>query len=655
MAYDYSQFYKTKSSTGYDIFRQGGQKLSYEEALPMFQSGFNVEFIKEQQPIQQPAPQPTPVVSQSAPTVQPPQQPAQPIEQPKQNTNPTSYYKVNTGNVGVDGRPAYDIYDAVTNQKISAEQGTPLFAGGLNVEFIPEKPVAGQQPTQPPQQSAQPVQGAGTAQQPTIPEKPATGLPDASGGASTTELMTQKPYVQYAGSPDIFERKTGTYIPAEQAKKLGINNALQVEQISTPRPDIKTEADFAKLAQTNLKLQQSGVTVTPEDFQNNPLKAFQDTYSQIWTNLGLTSVKEQIETTLKAMKEVDNEMIDKIAEVNDNPWITEGARSREVTKLQNKYEQKNAANTGNLKLLQGLYDMGRQEAQFTAQNAMEAYYKQQTFDQQILLKQMDLAEKMSEAMNKKSFRDLVGSDGRMHSYIVSDETGEKLVDLGVSEMPKAGGISGTGEENQQLYVGLTPQTATAVRGQVSAFKSEPTIQNFAVVQEGRNFAQSISDTTKNPADDQGLIYSLAKALDPGSVVREGEYATAQKYAQSWVKAYGKGVEQALFGIGFLSVEARQNIKKTIESKYNASRRSYDNLYNQYTNGINNLTGRNDGTLFLRDYIVPEVKAPESLSGDMSQLSNQEFLQSIPTFGPPAPTRTDNKSFFGDIYNWLTGK
>lgn len=210
------------------------------------------------------------------------------------------------------------------------------------------------------------------------------------------------------------------------------------------------------------------------------------------------------------------------------------------------------------------------------------------------------------------------------------------------------GEAGTTGDNQQLYAGLKPQTATAVRGQVSAFKSEPTIQNFAVVQEGRNFAQSLSDTTKNPADDQGLIYSLAKALDPGSVVREGEYATAQKYAQSWVKAYGKGVEQALLGTGFLSIEARKNIKKTIESKYSASRRSYDNLYNQYTGGINNLTGRDDGTLFLRDYIVPEQKT-ETPANDMSSLSDEDFLSSIPA------EEVDNKSFFGGIYNWFTGK
>lgn len=166
------------------------------------------------------------------------------------------------------------------------------------------------------------------------------------------------------------------------------------------------------------------------------------------------------------------------------------------------------------------------------------------------------------------------------------------------------GSSGTGSD--QLYAGLSSATATAVRARVSKFSTEPLIQNFATVQEGRNFATSLADTTTNPADDQALIYSLAKALDPGSVVREGEYATAQKYAQSWVKAYGKGVTQAILGTGFLSQEARQNIKKTIEQKYNASKTSYDNLYKQYTSGINSLTGRGDGSSFLTDYAIPSA-------------------------------------------------
>lgn len=171
----------------------------------------------------------------------------------------------------------------------------------------------------------------------------------------------------------------------------------------------------------------------------------------------------------------------------------------------------------------------------------------------------------------------------------------------------AGGVAG----NTQLYAGLSSSTATAVRSLVNKYSSEPMVQNFATIQDGNNFAQSISDTTTNPADDQALIYSLAKALDPGSVVREGEYATAQKYAQSWVNAYGKGVSQAIAGTGFLSKSARENIKEVIQTKYESSKRSYDQINKTYVQGISTLTGRNDGELFLRDYTTPSSNAETS--------------------------------------------
>lgn len=160
---------------------------------------------------------------------------------------------------------------------------------------------------------------------------------------------------------------------------------------------------------------------------------------------------------------------------------------------------------------------------------------------------------------------------------------------------------GATTEGDPIYAGLSPQTSTAVRGQVTAWKGEPQVQNFATIQDGYNFASSLSDTTVNPADDQALIYALAKALDPGSVVREGEYATAQKYAQSWAKAYGKKITQAIAGTGFLSEEARRNIKKTIETKYTSTKRTYDQLRGSYVGGINSLTGRKDGDKFLREY------------------------------------------------------
>lgn len=203
--------------------------------------------------------------------------------------------------------------------------------------------------------------------------------------------------------------------------------------------------------------------------------------------------------------------------------------------------------------------------------------------------------------------------------LINTQTGDIIKTLGSSDSSP----SVQPGEDPQLYSGLTSATATAVRARVNQFKAEPTVQNFAVVQEGRNFAISIATNTKNPADDQALIYALAKALDPGSVVREGEYATAQKYAQSWINAYGKGVTQAIAGTGFLSTAARENIKKTIQQKYLATQKSYDNIYDQYAKGISTLTGRGDGEKFLTDYQIGGDSSPlQELQDDIRALSGQ---------------------------------
>jgi hypothetical protein len=199
----------------------------------------------------------------------------------------------------------------------------------------------------------------------------------------------------------------------------------------------------------------------------------------------------------------------------------------------------------------------------------------------------------------------------------------------------------TGGNGEQLYTGLSSPTATAVRSQVSAFKTEPIVTNFAVVQEGNNFAKSIPTTTTNPADDQALVYALAKALDPGSVVREGEYATANKYSQSWVNAFGKSVTQALVGTGFLSETARKNIKNTIETKYKSSLKSYENIYNQYEKSINNLTGRDDGSKFIKDYkvVTTETVSPSTLSDDDAYNEYLKMIGGTSASVPPTVGKT----------------
>lgn len=149
--------------------------------------------------------------------------------------------------------------------------------------------------------------------------------------------------------------------------------------------------------------------------------------------------------------------------------------------------------------------------------------------------------------------------------------------------------------------GLDSSTLTKVQTVANAFDKLPIVKNYNAISEAKQFVDSLDINSVNPSDDQGLIYAFAKTMDPDSAVREGEYATAQKYAQSMVKSFGKSITQALNGTGFLSPEARENMKKTINSRYNSNKKLYDNTYSEYVRRINKVSGGNDGADYLTNY------------------------------------------------------
>lgn len=222
-----------------------------------------------------------------------------------------------------------------------------------------------------------------------------------------------------------------------------------------------------------------------------------------------------------------------------------------------------------------------------------------------------------------------GYSGTLDDYITHKSYMSAYArEKGAAAGTAAGAVTGA---TAPLYAGLNSATATAVRQKVNDFKGEESVKNFNVIQDGYNFAKSLKTDTKNPSDDQAYIYSLAKVLDPASVVREGEYATVQKYSQSWIKAYGGSVNNAINGTGFLSQSARENIKKTIEARYNAQKTSYNNVRNQYASGIDSITGRDTGTKFLTEYstdtntpaaVVQDEKTLQSSIADWVSKSSQ---------------------------------
>ncbi len=163
---------------------------------------------------------------------------------------------------------------------------------------------------------------------------------------------------------------------------------------------------------------------------------------------------------------------------------------------------------------------------------------------------------------------------------------------------------------------LPPKIQQMVNNQSRAFDASPVVKRAQLAAEVTDFVNSLDVNTKNPADDMGLIYAYAKSQDPESAVREGEYASVQKYSQSVAQQFGVNIKRIGYEAPFLTPSARANLKATILSKQKASQRQYDNLRKSVAQRINRITGQQDGEDWLTDYgaVFPEDK-PKYLSTD----------------------------------------
>ena len=138
------------------------------------------------------------------------------------------------------------------------------------------------------------------------------------------------------------------------------------------------------------------------------------------------------------------------------------------------------------------------------------------------------------------------------------------------------------QRHKQAALGLTPgQLQSSINQIAGQFDNEPIVKKYNQSAGGYQFMQNIESTTNNPADDIGMIYAFAKIMDPESVVREGEYATVQKYAQSWANNFGFNAARIFSNTKFLSTKSLDNMKATALAKFSADKQQYDNLSNEY--------------------------------------------------------------------------
>jgi hypothetical protein len=156
--------------------------------------------------------------------------------------------------------------------------------------------------------------------------------------------------------------------------------------------------------------------------------------------------------------------------------------------------------------------------------------------------------------------------------------------------------------SQATAAGLTQAQSQRVLQIAGQFDNEPAVRNYQTIGEAEDFVKKLGEQKQgNAGDDQALLYAFAKAMDPGSVVREGEYATVQKYSQSWADTFGFRAQRIFSNSPFLSDDARRMMKETIGKKAASAKKSYDNVYTEYGRRIERQAGVQGGKDFLTNY------------------------------------------------------
>lgn len=173
--------------------------------------------------------------------------------------------------------------------------------------------------------------------------------------------------------------------------------------------------------------------------------------------------------------------------------------------------------------------------------------------------------------------------------------------------------------------GLSTAGANRVNKLADAFDSHPLVKTYNEMQRAALDVQALGkniEANKGVAkagEDLQLVYMMAKAMDPESVVREGEYATAQKYLSSILQ--GVNYQASRFTKDtpsqFLTPEARKVVMDAVNRKYNANKTQYTNLKKQTIQKINDVKGDGSdiGSRLLTNYEGAETSGSSSNTAD----------------------------------------
>ena len=325
----------------------------------------------------------------------------------------------------------------------------PNAAPGTAGSLAPDAPVV--TPVTPTTPAAPVVPVTPVTTTPDAPMIPSVALQPGNTGDNVKALQTYLVSQGYMTQDQvntgygIYGPQTTAAVQALQAK-LGVDNTTgpgyfgprTMAAISAARPVVTTSAGAGAGASTDSTTDMGGssdigdgtVTDTTTDTGDgtpdpyaglDPVSKQVQMYTDTYKVLGLGDIKTQYEQVLKDQKELNDELNDKISDVQNDPWLSQGVADKTIQHLKSKYETRLNTLTNLETLYDSLYKQGQAQVDKIVTGA-NADIKAVN----------DLAQKQLDAANALAKDNQVVSVGG-RELLVNKLTGKTVADLGPSK------------------------------------------------------------------------------------------------------------------------------------------------------------------------------------------------------------------------------
>lgn len=165
------------------------------------------------------------------------------------------------------------------------------------------------------------------------------------------------------------------------------------------------------------------------------VKIYQDAYN----GLGLSTIKQQYESYLKQEADLNKELQDRVLGINNNPWLSEGIRVKQIEKMQDSYRTRLDTLSHLMQLSDSLYKQGLSQVDGIV-NGVQAD----------LASTAASVQKINDAItNIKKDNSVQSVGGR--ELLINNVTGEVVADLGPSSPSSSTGGQYTLSPGQTRY------------------------------------------------------------------------------------------------------------------------------------------------------------------------------------------------------------